>query len=282
VLKKLQEVDKLKRILLNPKQLAIFDFVPPPVIRINIDRRTSFKSQGAAAPNSFSEYLKYFIYYSQLQGTDDPVTQHLLRNLDHDTLSVFRKIQELLDHGGVRIQEKNGLYFIAEKPRKSMLQHTEGEEVIIVDESPANIKKSGEESDPDEPVEYSPTHGIVWRHERKSNTLRKKAERESKDLTKKDLESDLEIRGFPGGSKKISDEMLDQVLITSPAVNEESPTHRLVSDKADKLSPDHAINATQDVRFQPVVYNPMDTPDSQFLHDANTKRTDWDDSIKKV
>ncbi|KAM3140760.1 hypothetical protein pb186bvf_007165 [Paramecium bursaria] len=85
ILQKLQELEKLKQILLNPSQLKLFEFLPKPIISIDPN---SFNNKFVIG-NQKNRYQKSIEAQSALRdilrNIDEPINQKLLSFMDVDT-----------------------------------------------------------------------------------------------------------------------------------------------------------------------------------------------------
>jgi len=143
VLKNLQELEKLKKIVLNPMQQALFDFVPPPMIRLG--KSMTLINPMKAAPDRLSDYLKNYLQYEEIKNANDEISQNLITVLDQDTLNVFHKIEEVLKDKDLRIVNVGGIYHIDHTHRLDAL----------------NVNDSADQSQPISLIPEEHWHGTI-------------------------------------------------------------------------------------------------------------------------
>ena len=95
ILKKLQDVDKLKRILLNKNQLILFNLLTKPVIHLNdkMVRRSFSINLGRLSKKkeeNFEEDLKMALDYYEKEKDINEIDQRLFKILNDD-MEVFFK-----------------------------------------------------------------------------------------------------------------------------------------------------------------------------------------------
>jgi hypothetical protein len=101
VLRKLHDLEKLKKIVLSPMQLAMFNFIPQPLIQLpRSKRKEAIKYEDRDPrnenPDRFSDYLKYYQHYQILKQNDSEINTNLIQIIDRETLVVFDKIDKLI------------------------------------------------------------------------------------------------------------------------------------------------------------------------------------------
>ncbi|CAD8104035.1 unnamed protein product [Paramecium primaurelia] len=91
IVKKLQEIDKLKMILLSPDQIKLFDFLPKPNIDLNSNDKQSYFSILKPEQSELEKAIEAQTAFNNLaKFKDDQINQHLVEFLDDDIISLFR------------------------------------------------------------------------------------------------------------------------------------------------------------------------------------------------
>jgi len=160
VLKKLQEFDKIKELILSPQQLAIFEFVSPPLVHLRSSvRRKAVDPHSLAikvahlknSKHDLSDYLQNYLQYIQIKQSEDQISRNLIQHLDPETVKMFLKIEEILQGGDLEIRNVEGVFCIAPvadeaiKPRSVIREY--GETVESLDEYEKRVNKHRGEDD---------------------------------------------------------------------------------------------------------------------------------------
>ncbi|CAD8125302.1 unnamed protein product [Paramecium sonneborni] len=91
IVKKLQEIDKLKMILLSPDQIKLFDFLPKPNIDLNSNNKLSYFSILKSEQSELEKAIEAQTAFNNLaKFKDDQINQHLVEFLDDDIIQLFR------------------------------------------------------------------------------------------------------------------------------------------------------------------------------------------------
>ncbi|CAD8185037.1 unnamed protein product [Paramecium pentaurelia] len=91
IIKKLQEIDKLKLILLNSDQIKLFDYLPKPKLGLHMKAsENEYCSILKPELSDLDKALEAQKAFQALQDQDDEITPKLVKLLDDDLVSLFK------------------------------------------------------------------------------------------------------------------------------------------------------------------------------------------------
>jgi len=112
ILKKIQEIDKLKKILLTKSQLNIFDYMPSPVITADVSAsevKPTLELSKSMSPNDIDqktgnikdsklkEMMGLYDDYDKLKLSDKVIDNNLIKHMDNATGKLFQNFERRFD-----------------------------------------------------------------------------------------------------------------------------------------------------------------------------------------
>ncbi|CAD8133321.1 unnamed protein product [Paramecium octaurelia] len=148
IIKKLQEIDKLKLILLSSDQIKLFDYLPKPKLGLHMKAsENEYCSILKPEQSDLDKALEAQKAFQQLQDQDDEITPKLVKLLDEDLVALF-KLQ--LNKGVNRSLKKTGQ--LAEAVQQLMIMNAKEKEM---EKTNKKKKKKNKESSNSENSESS-------------------------------------------------------------------------------------------------------------------------------
>jgi hypothetical protein len=90
LLRRIQDIEKLKRVILNPSQRALFDFVPPPLITVEDNVKiTKQDTTHLELCEDIDEYLTNYQRYDEIKQKNDDISHNLLALMDPQIKEMF-------------------------------------------------------------------------------------------------------------------------------------------------------------------------------------------------
>ncbi|CAK75286.1 unnamed protein product (macronuclear) [Paramecium tetraurelia] len=148
IIKKLQEIDKLKLILLSSDQIKLFDYLPKPKLGLHMKAsENEYCSILKPEQSDLDKALEAQKAFQQLQDQDDEITPKLVKLLDEDLVALF-KLQ--LNKGVNRSLKKTGQ--LADAVQQLMIMNAKEKEI---EKTSKKKKKKNKESSNSENSESS-------------------------------------------------------------------------------------------------------------------------------
>ncbi|CAD8139497.1 unnamed protein product [Paramecium pentaurelia] len=143
IIKKLQEIDKLKLILLNSDQIKLFDYLPKPKLGLHMKAsENEYCSILKPEQSDLDKALEAQKAFQQLQDQEDEITPKLVKLLDEDLVALF-KLQ--LNKGVNRSLKKTGQ--LADAVQQLMIMNAKEKEMEKINKKKKKKSSNSENSD---------------------------------------------------------------------------------------------------------------------------------------
>ncbi|CAD8044846.1 unnamed protein product [Paramecium primaurelia] len=143
IIKKLQEIDKLKLILLNSDQIKLFDYLPKPKLGLHMKAsENEYCSILKPEQSDLDKALEAQKAFQQLQDQEDEITPKLVKLLDEDLVALFR-LQ--LNKGVNRSLKKTGQ--LADAVQQLIIMNAKEKEMEKINKKKKKKSNNSENSD---------------------------------------------------------------------------------------------------------------------------------------